>query len=536
MRHLGLLALAVLVATGCTPPPPGDGGTPTAPVVFITVADTVVINTSIKGTVTTNGCKKVAQVAINAQGNFLADANYRANPTAWEIPAQQFSRFYANLGLAASIELTAAVTCDDGRKAVSQPAVVKFMPVASVVEGSGGLMLPDSFVAEGGLGGQPTTFIGCVGTSTGATLARVDQTGTVVAQLSDSAGNPWTGFACTNKSVITDRNAATRTRWLLEPSVGVLAFDANLKVTASATGDYREIGVSKNDGDAIVYLSGTPTSTLCKLSPSGGASPVVWGVPTLGKLNSTPVVNNNDLLVSFWQFDMGTSVGEVVAYKLNYLDGSQLASAVLLHQTFGVGNEPIPVTGVIEQTGQIFYMPLLQRDTTTGFIKTQVAACPINVAPGVIACEAASKRWYSPLFDGALNTVVPFAGSNYLAAAGPFATYFLATADGSVKNNGAQPLRPEGSLQVQGLISGPTTDFYLLDGPAGQWPTEIVATDKPENGELWRVQFGTGESPTAGLFMAIDDGGNLWLRVGANQVKLLSNLEYRTARGATPVP
>lgn len=532
MRQLRLVVLAVGVAAGCTPPSSGDGGTPTPPVVFITVANSVVIDTSIKGNVTTNGCKKVAQVELDAQGTFLADANYTSNPTAWEIPAQQLSRFYPNLGLAASLELTAVVHCDDGRKATSQPAVVKFMPVASVVEGQGGLMLPDSFVAEGGLGG-PTTFIGCVGTATGATLARVDQAGNLIAQLTDAAGNPWTGFGCTNASVITDRNAATRTRWLMEPKVGVLAFDSNLKVTASATGDFRSVGVSKNDGNAIVYMSGTPTNTLFVLRPTGGTTPVVWSVPTQGMMNSTPLVNNGELLLSFWQFDSGTNVGEVVAYKLNYFNGAQIASAVLLHQSFGAGVDPIPVAGTIEQTGQLFYMPLLQRDVATGNVKTVVAACPLNVGPGVIACEAATKRWYSRLFDGVLSTVVPFSGSNYLAAAGPYATYFLSTADGTVKNAGEVPLRPEGSMQVQSLISGPATDFYLLDGPPGQWPTEIVATDKPENGELWRVQFGTGESPTAGLYLAIDDGGNVWLRVGANQVKMLGNLEYRTARGAT---
>jgi len=39
---------------------------------------------------------------------------------------------------------------------------------------------PDSFVAEGGVGSTPTTFIGCVGTSSGTALARFDTMGNVV--------------------------------------------------------------------------------------------------------------------------------------------------------------------------------------------------------------------------------------------------------------------------------------------------------------------------------------------------------------------
>jgi hypothetical protein len=124
---------------------------------------------------------------------------------------------------------------------------------------------------------------------------------------------------------------------------------------------------------------------------------------------------------------------------------------------------------------------------------------------------------------------------------GPYQVYFLNAQLGTIVNLAEQPLRPEGSLVVMGGQAGKTTDFYVLTGPylgddVPSWPTEFIATDRPESGELWRVESGSGESPTASNWIAVDESGQVWLRVGIDLVKPLSNSEYRSARGATPTP
>jgi hypothetical protein len=72
--------------------------------------------------------------------------------------------------------------CDDARENKSTALGIQFFPVESVTEPMPGnsTALPDSFIAEGGAGGIPTTFIGCVGTANGNALARFDSMGTVI--------------------------------------------------------------------------------------------------------------------------------------------------------------------------------------------------------------------------------------------------------------------------------------------------------------------------------------------------------------------
>ena len=113
---------------------------------------------------------------------------------------------------------------------------------------------------------------------------------------------------------------------------------------------------------------------------------------------------------------------------------------------------------------------------------------------------------------------------------------FLSLTDGSLQNLGQKTLRPTGSLQFSGYQPGTGADFFMLASPGGGYLAEIIATDAPMNGELWRLNWGNGVNPASSMNIAIDEGGQAWLRIGLDQVKPLTLRDYRTARGATPMP
>jgi hypothetical protein len=107
-----------------------------------------------------------------------------------------------------------------------------------------------------------------------------------------------------------------------------------------------------------------------------------------------------------------------------------------------------------------------------------------------------------------------------------------------VVNKGGEPLIPEGGLVVLQVQSGAppfTQAFYILTGPAPQanlptpQPLEIVATDDPTKGELYRYQINAGS-----ISVAMDDSGTLWMRRGGDIVRPLTPAEYRQVRPVSP--
>ena len=165
-----------------------------------------------------------------------------------------------------------------------------------------------------------------------------------------------------------------------------------------------------------------------------------------------------------------------------------------------------------------------------------VAACASN-ATGCSPTSGTAK-WISPLLDAVIAAAVPFANGTLVAAISQKATFFLSATDGHVVNVFNLPVAPEGALVTLSAQPGNGNDFYLMNGSAapGSYPTEIVAVDSPQNGELWRVQIEGGTSPSSAMNMAVDEANNVWLRVGPNQIKPLKNAEYRSARGPTQLP
>ncbi len=528
------VAVAALWAAGCVQkviqPPPDP-----PPSVFINVPNATVIGTSIKGTTTVNGCKKVAQVQLLASDlSFIADANFTSNPSPWEISGALLNRFYQTKGLALPLTLIAKVVCDDDRTANSTPVSVTFFPVASVTSSGGVQMLPDSFVAEGGIGGTATTFIGCIGTTQGVALARVDTTGAVL------KANVALPFSCSYRSVITPRSNANFTRWLLEPGVGAFAFDRDLNITNTIQGPAEQIAVAK-DSDAIIWLNGMagPEDLILRagVTPVSATQPWKWQVEFAGQMNSTPVIDATvgSVFTSSWQYNRGTTIGDIVVLVFDYATGVITNAVadhvpVLVTQKFSLLNQPIEPFGAFNIDGSILYLPLMAFDANQN-VTTSVIACATSEG----GCNNNTRRWTSGVFNSVMTTVVPFSSGNFLAVASSSEVYFLSSTDGSVQNKAMVPLRPTGSLITQGLQPGNGADFYVLNGPAadGSYPSEIVATDAPMNGELWRLSVGGGETPTTAMFIAIDDAGQAWLRVGLNQIKPLKNQDYRTARGAT---
>lgn len=547
MRCIFLVVFALLAgAVACSPPPGckvdadcGVGrqcsngsciGSP-PPQVFITVAESNVIGGSVKGTVNVSGCKTVTQVQVLQADAFLADVNYTKSPTAFELPASLFSPLYSRLGIAASLTLKAKVICSDGRTNTSQPVPVTFFPVANKFSMGGTQVMPDAFVAEGGLGGTPTTFIGCVGTSTGTALARVDTMGVITAY------NESLPFPCSYDTEISERSTVSGTRWVLEKDKGAYALDSNFNVVKVLQKKIQRMGVGET-GTGVFWSNEINVEKLHK------AEPVVstandWEADFAGIMNSSPVVDTRTRVIwaSSWQYNIGTKLGDIVAFKINLDNGSLLngnpGPPVLVRQSFAEINQPITPFGTFTSSGSVFVTPLLAVDTG-GNVTTTILGC----ATGTSGCMNTARAFTSQTFPGVVNLVVPFSGPNYLAAAGPFQLWFLSSSNGTVTNLGGQPLRPSGSLQFIGLQPGLNKEFYALAGPntAVSYPTEIVATDAPESGELWRLGFGSGESPTAGMYMAVDAAGQPWIRVGPDQVKPLPNDQYRMVRGPTILP
>lgn len=536
------LGLAV-VAGACSAPTPPPPPPPPPPQVFLTVAEPTVVGDRIKGRVNVSGCANVTQVQILQGTKFLADANYTKSPTDFELPASLFSALYPQLGIAAPLTLTAKVVCADGRENTSQPVGVKFFPVAGRFSLGGLQVMPDAFVVQGGLGGQPVQFLGCVGTNIGTALGLADTMGQVPTY------NDQLPFDCGYDTEISDRSPVTGTRWVLQPGRGAYAINGMMQITAQFQGPLRRMAVAR-DGSGIFWadLMGSNTTPVAmKLNPMGGGTPVVWTSPAGGLVNSTPVVSEGDNLVilSTWQFDVGTTVGRVVLFKYNFFTGALVNGVpptngppIIFEQQFPMfSSQPYTPFGAFNRDGSLLALPIVSLDVS-GTARTTILGCATS--PTASQCQNDDRKFTSRTFDGVVSLVTPFSAGNYFAAIGPYQAWFLDPQDGAVRNLGEEPLRPSGSLQILGVQAGVGTDFYLLNGPASEtvatYPIEVVATDKPEAGELWRFDQGSGESPVAGLYLGVDEGGQPWMRVGPDQVKPLTNVEYRAARGPTPLP
>lgn len=554
MNRVALIALLVVSAGlfACPDPPPPPPPPPNPPVVSLLVQESNVFGTEVRGSVNVSGCKTVAQVLLFHQDRQLMEVAFNATPTQWSLPSGAFANLYSQLGFATSLTLKAKATCDDGRTNTSTPIGVRFFPISQKFTGPGGEQLvPDNFLAEGGLGGSANTFLGCVRVGTGGTsIARVDSSGQLLG-LIDPMAMP---FNCSLATSITDLSPTSGYRWVIEPGAGAFALCLSASCGNFSVGKVirnakaKRLGVSRG-GIAGVWIDETGTmNRVEKLYPGGNDTTndvaINFGFPVI--LNADPLVDDGAgqaLWVSRWEFHIGTKIANIVPYRFDLTTG-QLTNGnaacmnfpcVLLQQQYPLDDtsEPIMPVGFFSPTGDTFTIPLLSYAIDNS-LQTTVVSC----ATAFGNCQGAARRWSSPTFGGMLRLVVPFSANNIYAAVGPFQVYFLNAQSGVVMNLGERPIQPSGSNVVLGLQPGGGADFYVLTGPdfAGAFPNEIIAVDTPQQGELWRVNFGSGESPNTGMTIAIDSANAVWLRAGTDLIKPLPNNEYRMARGPTILP
>jgi hypothetical protein len=378
---------------------------------------------------------------------------------------------------------------------------------------------------------------------------RLDQNGNRLAM------NQALTFECDYSSVITDRNAASGTRWIWVPQKGAAAFDGNLNLTAEYRAPVSRLTVSPLDGDAIVTISDPSSGVLreairLRARPAQGQPTKMWSTlrqpnPTgyPGDFAADPVVDpgTQRVFTASWQYSMVTGRGLIAILIYNYNNGDLVVDppTAILNFDFGEPiNRPIPPTGAFKDDGSLFYAPVLTVNRQSGGFQTTVLACATN-APG---CGGAARRWMSPTFNGDFTTVFTFSRGNFIGVVNPFASFFLGASDGQVKNlGGTEPLRPTGSLVTQGIVTGKGNDLYILNAPVPginmpTFPTEVIVTDHPASGELWRVAIQGGTAPADSMYIAVDDNGQAWMRLGTDQVRPLSLMQYRESRGATTPP
>ncbi len=547
-RSSGLLLLA-LAFCGCPDPDPPPPPPPPPPQVFLTMNASYFIGESVKGKVNVSGCKNVAQVQLLHQDAFLTEVPFTKLPTEFTLAPGLFSPLYSRLGIALPLTLKAKVVCDDGRTNNSTPVGVKFFPAQQkFVDPNGQQLVPDNFVAEGGLGGSANTFLGCVLTQTGTTIARVDLQGQILQFIQTMP------FPCSLDTQISDVSAVTGTRWVLEKGAGAFVMQNSSLQILKELRDPKtsRMGVGKN-GQAVVWIDESGRSRVIKMDPRTDASND-WTYPAsfinpvrlYGIMNSNPVIDDgagSSVWITDWRFDVGSKRGTIIPFQLDLNTGNLRNGvpalmgqpAAIIDQQYPLDPTSMPIIpeGVFNADGTFFTVPAIALDAQT----TTILSC--STSQGL--CEGAARRWSSTQFPGILRAVVPFSQGNIYAIIGPYSVYFLNGTLGNVINLAEQPLQPGGSQIVVGVQPGLGTDFYIMTGPdfgpgMPSFATEIIATDSPMSGELWRLEYGSGESSGNAMWMGVDDAAQVWVRIGTDLVKPLPLTQYREARGATVVP
>lgn len=528
MRQISWCLLAGLVACSGeqTPPPP-----PPPPAVFLVAPESNVVGLSFKVRVNVTGCEKVEQLQLEQNGKVFKTANFRGQNTEIEVVPGDIATFYGALGIAADLTLRARAICGDGRENRSSPVGIKFFPVASVVPPPDmqSIILPDSFVAEGGVAGAPVNFIGCANTTAGLSLVRLNQAGEI------NGINQTLPFGCDYYATITEKLAGGL-RWLYQPGQGAFAFDQMMNVTGGILGDTFGMFAAGPDGDALIWDSqaGTaPALTKVKRNMGTAMGPnIAWVSNVPGIVNGQPAfdLSTGLALVPSWRVPFASMEGTQTIQYVNYMTGAVTGQLAIVTQRFGMFEPQNPPQVAFSPDGRTIYVavPVQGND-----LQSAVIAC--GTQGGGAGC---TPRWRSPNLEGLVRYLIPFAGGTKVAAISDNKVWFLdessTTGAGQLLGPGGVPTPLSGQLQVSGAQAGLGSDFYLLGG--APFATEIIAFDSPANGEVWRYSFEGGNTAQNAITMAIDDSGTAWLRIGLNQVKPLSLTEYRNVRGATMPP
>jgi hypothetical protein len=287
-----------------------------------------------------------------------------------------------------------------------------------------------------------------------------------------------------------------------------------------------------SDGDAIIWdlgannigkslqrVSHVDRNIKWKLAPENqNAVPGFVIGPPLDRGNGTVVV-------PLWNNLIGSNSASILVGVLDYSTGAWVSDFTLVDDGFRIDGATPPVA--FDPGGTLLYVAT-QLPSGTSYIR----ACIIgNTTTEQGRCSnAANRRWTSADLTGQMALLLPFASGSRIAAIAAQQLWFLDAATGGVVNKDGRPLTPDGALVARIALPGPGSSFYLFTSGAPSdtqpipYPLEIIATDGPDKGEVYRYQV-----PGGHLAGALDDGGTLWLRVGRKLVKTLSLRQYREA-------
>ncbi|WNG46426.1 hypothetical protein F0U60_21620 [Archangium minus] len=511
--------LLSFLALACENPPPPT--TPDLPQVSILVIEPNTVGKSVKLSLSVSGCAQVQSLEVLDNNEVVKRVSYGSTPTLVELGVNEL-RF--TRGISASLSLTARVTCDDGRANVSQAQSATFFPVEEVVEPqeANSQVVTDYFVVEGS--GANAAFIGCGREGNKSILYRVKKSDPL---HPDALEMP---FPCDVTTTITDRKpAGTGWRWVWTRDKGAFAIAPDFKGYTGQIDKRVEFVTVGPDGDALLYEPGS----IVRWTPAGKQKWISQAFSVDGgELLAEPLVRPGSLETTTFvvpllgDFRTGNNIIRVGVLK--YLDG-------VLQNVQDI--ESVPANDLVppvafDPAGTVFYL------ATQGEKAANVRACKIG---GTDLCRAGSgtRLWMTDDLPGIMAGLVSYDNGTRLAAISTNRTWLLDVKSGSASegkpvNKDQQPLTTNGALITRYAQQGSgsySSSFYLLNSAVPTtnnpmpYPVEIVATDAAEKGELYRYQV-----PGGSLFGAVDDAGELWLRIGPRLVKPFSPTWYRERR------
>ncbi|HEX8823671.1 MAG TPA: hypothetical protein VF794_27360 [Archangium sp.] len=507
--------LLPLLSVACDPPPPPS--TPDLPQVRVLLDEPSTVGTSLKFSISTSGCDQVQRLDLFDDTTPLKQVPFAGNPTPVELAMNEVP--YTR-GIAANLALSARVTCADGRTNISQAQLATFFPVAESISPltATDQVVTDFFVAEGS--GSTVSFIGCVRETTGQGLYKVTKNPADTGKRMDMP------IPCKETTVITERRpSGTGWRWVWTPNEGLFAIDPQFKPGPVFRLKVDRLAVTP-EGDALVYDKGEGAEpiNIKRVTPAGEIKWVLnMGSFIIGDMvfaGSGPTV----VIPLGNEFEDNTFGGKISVGTLNY-DTAQWTSITLIHAP----------TNYIEWD----YAPPVALNTfgTQLYIVTQngasadVRACAVS-GTGDGRCDPPTNQKWLRNLQGQMVALVPYANGSRLAAIAAHQTWFLDAATGQVVNKEAKSISPTGALVPRQVLLGPGSEFYLFTSAVLQQgqtrlpdPVEIIATEKAENGELYRYQI-----PGGSIAGSTDDSGALWLRVGRKLVRPLPLEQYRLVR------
>ena len=515
---LPLSLLALSCGGGGTLPPQKD-----PPQATLSVPKPNTAGQKLTVMVSATGCDQIQSLSVYDRDDFLKTVAYAGTgqvPVDLAINEIKYTR-----GIAAQLSLRAHVVCTDGRQNDSQPQAATFFPAAEVVSApTNSQLLPDYFVTDGAL--PLINFLGCGNDPTqgnASFLYLLNTNGGVLQSLRMP-------FPCTAATIITPKHPTTGKRWVWTPNAGAISIDSNLKVSASSLAssplDMLTVGP---DGDAVIYDTGVGVE---RIDHQTGA--VKWRYIPLGSAIIPPNPRGDDVVVaSVTTTGAPTGQSNIIVARVDYgrqnpnTGGVELGTTILgqlASDDITAANAP---PSAFSPDGNLLYLALPVGSTTY----TNILACPTQT-PG---CNGSHQRWSEPVgLNASIVALVPYAAGSRVAAIARQQAWFLDGSNGSILNKNSEPLSTNSGLVVLQVQSGAPPfpqAFYLLTGAAPQenlpppQPLEIIATDDPAKGELYRYQVNAGS-----LSVAMDDSGTLWMRAVGDVVRPLTPAQYRQVK------